>query len=121
VIDNDTKYVEKFDEVLESEGAEVIRVGPRAPNLNATAERFVMTAKTECLDHFVVFDEDHLRYILREFLDHYHAERPHQGVGNRPLSQEDDPPAILSVPSAAEVKCRQRLGGLLKHYYRDAA
>jgi putative transposase len=120
VIDNDTKYVGKFDEVLESEGAEVIRVGPRAPNLNAVAERWVQCVKTECLDHFVIFGEDHLRYILKEFLIHFHEERPHQSFGNRPLVQQGGPEPPASLPFPAEVERRTRLGGLLKHYHRAA-
>jgi putative transposase len=61
---------------------------------------------------------------VREFLIHYHEERPHQCRGNVPLpvAAADDAgqPRILPFPSG-EVKCRERLGGLLKHYYRAAA
>jgi len=97
----------------------VLKVGPCAPNLNAHAERFVLTVQSECLDHFVVFGEAHLRHILTEFLEHYHEERPHQGRGNVPLTASaatpDAPPR-----SPRQVACRQRLGGLLRHYYRRA-
>jgi putative transposase len=121
IIDHDTKFTGSFDAVFEADGAEVKRVGPLAPNMNAYAERFVQTLRTECLDHFVVCGEKHLRYLCKEFVIHYHEERPHQGRGNVPLSvaDQDDPP-ILALPTG-QVECRQRLGGLLKHYYRAAA
>lgn len=105
----------EFDAILQSDGLEVVAVGPRAPNLNAHAERWVLSIKSECLDHFVVFGEDHLRYIVKEYLAHYNGERPHQGVGNVPLTSS--PPDT----SWGEVVCVERLGGLLRHYHRVAA
>jgi putative transposase len=86
--------------------------------MNAIAERFVGTVKRECLDYFVVFGEDHLRYLLREFLTHYHDCRPHQGLGNVPPSGPS--PGADSPLSLTEVRCEARLGGLLKHYSRAA-
>ena len=121
IIDHDTKFTDHFDAVFESEGAEIKRVGPLAPNMNAYAERFVQTLRTECLDHFVVCGEKHLRHLAKEFLIHYHEERPHQGRGNVPLSVADpDHPPVLHFPKG-ETECRERLGGLLKHYSRAAA
>jgi putative transposase len=73
----------------------------------------------ECLDHFVVFGESHLRYLISEFLAHYHLERPHQGLGNRTLSGAD-PSQALALTSG-EIECRERLGGLLKHFRRKVA
>jgi Integrase core domain len=75
----------------------------------------VQTVEHECLDHFVVFGEAHLDYLLSEFLDYYHFERPHQGLGNRPPSGTDLPPATFT-PS--EMECERRRGGLLRHYRR---
>jgi len=121
ILDHDTKYVPEFDTVLESEGAEIIRVGPRCPNLNPHAERYVQTVKSECLDHFLVCGEKHLLHLLDEFGSHYHTERPHQALGNRPLSQQDDDEADVLPFAGEEVQCRERLGGLLKHYHRAAA
>lgn len=121
LIDNDPKFAPGFDAVFASEGCEVKRVGPRAPNMNAYAERWVQTLRTECLDHFLILGERHLAHLVTEFVTHYHEERPHQSRGNVPLCNADETePRILTFPSG-EVKCRQRLGGLLKHYYRAAA
>src|SRR6185437_241012 len=89
IIDHDTKFTDGFDAVFESEDAEVKRVGPLAPNMNAYAERFVQTLKTECLDHFIVCGEKHLRHLVKEFTAHYLDERPHQGRGNVLLSVDD--------------------------------
>jgi len=117
--DHDTKFEGAFDAVLGENGVRVNKVGPQAPNLNAIAERWVQTVQHECLDHFVVFGEAHLRYLLSEFIAHYHLERPHQGLGNRPLSGAD-PPRVAAAASG-DIACDQRLGGLLKHYRRRAA
>jgi putative transposase len=124
IIDGDRKFQEGFFRVFESEGAVVQRVGPRSPNMNAFAERWVQTLRKECLDHFLVVGERHLGHIVCEFVEHYNEERPHQARGNVPLpvAQAEDagPPPILQFPSG-EVGCRERLGGLLRHYYRAAA
>jgi hypothetical protein len=65
--------------------------------------------------------EKHLAHIVKQFLAHYLEERPHQSRGNVPLpvaaAEDAREPPIVPFPSG-EVKCRQRLGGLLKHYYR---
>jgi putative transposase len=116
--DHDNKFGDHFDTVLRDNGVRVQKVGPLAPNLNAIAERWVQTVQHECLDNFVVFGEVHLRYLLDEFIAHYHFERPHQGLGNQLLSGADPPQAALL---SREVECQERLGGLLKHYRRRAA
>jgi len=117
--DHDSKFTQEFDQILEGGGTKVLKVGPFAPNLNAHAERFVLTVQSECLDHFMVFGEAHLRHILTEFLEHYHEERPHQGRDNVPLTASAATPDA-PVPSPRQVACRKRLGGLLRHYYRRA-
>jgi len=117
--DHDTKFESAFDAVLRENGVRVNKVGPQAPNLNAVAERWVQTVQHECLDHFVVFGEAHLRYLLDQFLEHFHLERPHQGLGNRPPSGADPPQAL--APTSGEIECQKRLGGLLRHYQRRAA
>jgi putative transposase len=102
--------------MLRDVGIESVKLPPRSPNLNAYAERFVRTIKEGCLEQMILFGEDSLRNGVRHFLEHYHLERNHQGLGNRLIvaSKRD-------VESAGAVECRQRLGGLLKYYYREAA
>jgi putative transposase len=118
--DRDSKFVQEFDAILETEGIEVTSIGVRAPNQNAVAERFVQSVKRECLDHFIVFGEAHLRHILSEYLLYYHQFRPHQGLGNRPLGAPESAKAEADRP-LGEVVCQERLGGLLRHYQRRAA
>jgi putative transposase len=74
--------------------------------------------KPECLDHFVVFGQEHLRHIVSEYAAHYNAERPHQARDNRPPSG-GRPTGDAPCPVGAVV-CEERLGGLLRHYRRAA-
>jgi transposase InsO family protein len=90
----------------------------RAPNTNAYVERFIQTIQQECLDKFIVYDAVHLDYLIREYVEHYHTERPHQSKGNLPLTVG---PPTASDNIAGEVVCRERPGGVLRHYYRAAA
>jgi putative transposase len=113
--DLDGKFVSEFDAILESDGMKIVPVGPRSPNLNSLAERWILSAKSECLDHFLVFGEEHLRYIIKSYEVWYNEKRPHQGVGNVPLT------ASAADTGPGEVVCDERLGGLLRHYQRMAA
>jgi transposase InsO family protein len=87
---------------------------PRAPNANAYAERFVRSIKEECLDRLIPIWERHFRRTVAEYLVHYHAERNHQGLGNRLISG----PSVIQTTS--RVRRRSRLGGLLNFYQRAA-
>jgi putative transposase len=87
-----------------------------SPNLNAYAERFVRSIKDECLNRMIFIGEASLRRAVREFMAHYHAERNHQGLGNRLISAEQP-----SVPAFVPVERRSRLGGLLSFYHHAAA
>jgi putative transposase len=120
ILGRGTKFTAGFREILKSDGVEVVRTTVRAPNMNATCERFGQALFRECLDHFIVFGEDHLRYILNEYLSHFHRERCHQGLGNVPPAvARGDEPDVIPLPTG-KVECRERLGGLLKHYRRVA-
>ena len=87
-----------------------------APNCNAFAERFVRSIKSECLDRMILFGEVSLRRTLREYVAHYHTERNHQGVGNQLLQ-----PVATARSTDEPIQCRERLGGVLNFYYREAA
>jgi transposase InsO family protein len=114
--DRDTKYTASFDALLESAGIQPVRLPPHSPNLNAFAERFVRSIKEECVDQFILFGEDSLRYVIREYLAHYHAERNHQGIGNVIPFADDR----LEHRDGPVVKA-ERLGGLLNFYHHQAA
>jgi putative transposase len=117
--DLDGKFTEEFDALLESTGMEIVRVGPRAPNLNAFCERWIGSIKSECLSHFIVFGLAHLRYLVDAYVDWYNTVRPHQGVGNRPLTTAEIPEED-ELASLSTIVCDERLGGLLRHYRRAA-
>lgn len=120
VCDRDTKFTDQFKATLEYDGIELKRVAVRAPNQNAYAERWVQSIQQECLDHFVILDEAHLRYLVQEYVRHYNQLRPHQSKDNLPLSMKKPPESIDSL-EPDEVVCHQRLGGLLKFCERKAA
>jgi transposase InsO family protein len=92
------------------------KLPPRSPNLNAYAERFVRTIKESCLERMIFFGETSLRKAIAEFVAHYHLERNHQGLGNRLIV-----PIGATGKTAETVQRRQRLGGMLNYYYREAA
>ena len=116
LMDRDTKYCDRFRAILRDSGVKPLRLPPRSPDLNAFAERYVRSIKTECLDRLVFFGENMLRHAVKEFSSHYHRERPHQGLENRLIE-----PGENAGQAIGEVVCHERLGGLLKYYDRKAA
>ena len=114
--ERDAKYTQSFDQILKAAGTAIVRLPPQSPNLNAFAERFVKSIKTECLGQFVLFGENSLRHVIREYLAHYHAERNHQGIEN-----------VIPFPDRqletreGRILRAERLGWLLNFYHRQAA
>jgi len=115
--DRDTKFCESFRELIESGGVKPIRLPARSPNLNSYAERWVRSVQEECLAKIILVGESSLRRALQQYLLHYHEERNHQGKGNRILF----PFPTKARRKEGAVQCRERLGGLLKYYEREAA
>jgi len=117
VRDRDSKFSGPFDEVFRTEGVRVIRTPIRAPKANAFAERWVRTARLECLDHLLILGRRHLERVLREFSGHYNAERPHRGLR---LARPSPLTSSRSVVSG--VVCRRdRLDGMIHEYHREVA
>src|SRR4029453_13201524 len=114
--DRDPLYTSVVADILTSAGIQPIRLPPRSPNLNAYAERFVRSIKEECLNRVVPLGEGRLRLLARQYVEHYHRERNHQGLDNRRLQH-----AALPQRAATTVQRRDRLGGLLSFYHREAA
>ena len=115
ILDRDPLYTAAFRRLLRDSGATPLLLPARSPNLNAFAERFVESVKSECLGRIVPLGEGHLRSAVRTFVHHYHEERPHQGLGNRLIAPTS------TLIGRGPVQCRERLGGLLKFYFREAA
>jgi putative transposase len=121
--DADRKFPRDFRKILKSEGIKPVRIGPRRPNQNSVAERFVRTIKEECLGRFLVFGEDHLRHLIRQFMVYYHTKRSHRGLGYRTPEQAEIGSATEAVQWLArgDLVLRESLGGALKWYERKAA
>jgi putative transposase len=114
--DRDPLFTRSFREILKFSGVETVKLPARSPNLSAYAERFVRSIKSECLAQIIPLGERHLRHAVKEYTEHYHVERNHQGLDNRLVEK---PHGVISMDSAVER--HERLGGVLNYYYRRAA
>ena len=92
-----------------------LKLPKMSPNLSPYAERFVLAIKSECLDRMILFGEKQVRNAISEYVSHYLTERPHRVLGRRIIEPQ------TPMPTEGPVLCRERLGGLLKTYYRHAA
>ena len=119
--DRDSKFTAQFCSILETDGIEFRPIPRQSPNLNPFAEAWVQKTKHEVLNHFIAFGENHLRRILAAWLEYYHRHRPHQGLGNVPISGGLPPEISLDDFRKESIVCHETLGGLLKHYERKAA
>jgi len=113
--DRDSKFTRHADAVLGAAGTNPVLFPPRSPNLNAHAERWIGTARNECLDHVILLNEQHLRWALGEFARHYNERRPHRSLGLRP------PAGPVHCGRRGKVVRRKILGGLINDYHREAA
>jgi transposase InsO family protein len=114
--DRDPLFTKRFRDILKPSGVETVKLPARSPDLNAYAERFVLSIKSECLAKIIPLGERHLRKAVKEYTEHYHLERNHQGLDNELIEKTSRP-----INEGSAVECRERLGGILKHYYRRAA
>ena len=112
--DRDSLFTRRFDFILCSAGVKPIPLPVRSPNLNAYAERFVKSVRTEVLDKMIFLGEEHLQRTLSSYLAHYHRERNHQALENKLIESDN-------LPTGGRICRRQRLGGMLNYYYREAA
>ncbi len=113
--DRDAKFPPTFDAVFASEGVEIVRTPYRAPTANAYAERWVGSARGECLDHLLVVNEAHLRQVLTAYVAHYNQARPHRGLG------QQTPLPYARCDPRGPVRRRDVLGGRIHEYDREAA
>ena len=116
IVDRDTSFIAMRKFLEQNTETEVILVPPKSPNLNAYMERWFRSLKSECLDRMIVFGRKSLEKAVEEYVEHYHTERNHQGLGNELI--EPDPHGGSVV---GRIPCRERLGGMLKYYHRRAA
>ncbi len=114
--DNDDKFGPEFDNVAKACGTKVLRTPVRAPRANSFCERFVGSARRECLDHVIILSVLQMYRCLSECCRYFNESRRHQGIEQRvPLgtrfSPEVDGERVVSIPI---------LGGL-HHEYRRVA
>jgi transposase InsO family protein len=114
--DRNPLFTAAFRDSLRAAGVKCIKLPARSPDLNAYAERFVLSIKSECLCKMVLLGERHLRRAVTEFVEHYHVERNHQGLKNELITK----PAQAANDNSPVLR-RERLGGLLNFYYRRAS
>jgi transposase InsO family protein len=114
--DRDQKFTDRFDEVFRSDGIEVVRTPFRVPQANGVAERFVRTARSECLDWLLILNQRHVERILDVFVDHYNGHRPHRALALAPPEARRH--AVQSESSSADARIlrRDRLGGVVHEY-----
>jgi transposase InsO family protein len=117
--DHDRKFTHGFDGVFEAEHIRIVRTPIQAPEANGIAERFVRTARSECLDWLLILSARHLEQALTVFIDHYNGWRPHRSLGLAPLNGRTSAARWAGI-RAITVKRRDRLGGLLHEYERTA-
>ena len=114
IIDRDAIFSSGFKSIVGDSGVEILLTAYQAPNMNAYAERFVRSIKSECLDQMIFLGRESLVNAITEYAAHYHDERSHQGIGNVLIS-------AAAPQSEGIVRTTERLGGLIKYYYRRAA
>jgi len=117
--DRDPLYTQAWAALLQTDGVTGVPIPAQSPNCNPHAERFVKTVRTECLEHFVIFGERHLRHLIDQFMGHYITERHHQGIGSQIIRPRPSPSNDNATLDA--IGRRSRLGGLLNYYCREAA
>jgi putative transposase len=116
--DRDSKFSGSFDEGFATEGVQVIRTPTRSPKANAFAERCVKTLRSEVLDWTLILGRRHLDRVLRSYIGHYYAQRPHRGLE---LLAPEGPSDVDPVETVPEIQRRDLLGGLIHEYHAVAA
>src|SRR5262249_29427161 len=116
--DHDRKFTGGFDAVFEAEDIRIIRTPIQVPDANGIAERFIRTARSECLDWLLIMNPQHLVGALTVFTDHYNSWRPHRSLDLAPPIGRSLTESRSGAVST--IKRRDRLGGLLHEYERAA-
>lgn len=116
---NDRTFTDGFDAVFEAHGTRIVRTPIQSPEANGIAERFVRTARSECLDWLLIVNAQHLERTLTVFIDHYSGWRPHRSLDLVPPNGRPSP-VTRAETQPIEVKRRDRLGGRIHEYERTA-
>jgi putative transposase len=112
--DRDRKHGQAFTQVATASTSEILKTPYRVPKANAICERFLGSVRRECLDHILVFGEQHLYRVVCEYVKYFNCARPHQGIG------QDIPEQGQSKKNTGKTIAFPVLNGL-HHDYRRAA
>jgi putative transposase len=115
--DRDAKFTAAFDAVFAAADMRIIKSPVRAPRANAVAERWISSARRECLDRMLITGERHLRLVLGEYVEHHNVHRPHRALCQGPPAGRECPP--ITDPNVRVLR-RDRLGGLIRKYAQVA-
>ena len=115
--DRDARFTAAFDAVFAAPELRIIKTPVRAPGANAIAERWIASARRECLDRMLITGERHLRLVLTEYVDHYNVHRPHRTLQQNSPAGRVHPPGDVT---GMHVLRRDRLGGLIHEYSQVA-
>jgi transposase InsO family protein len=118
--DRDAKFTDAFDAVFAAIGIDAITTTPQAPRMNAYAERFVRTVRTEYTDRMLIAGQLHLHLVLSEYLEHYNNGRSHQGHGMQLRAPNDDPNVLVFPTPSSRIRRRTVLAGLINDYHPAA-
>ena len=115
IVDRDTSFLPMRRYLSQNTDTKIVLLPPKSPNLNSYMERWFRSLKSECLDQLIFFGQRTLERAINEYLQHYHAERNHQGLNNQLIEPDKSPCSDVDT-----IQCRERLGGMLKSYRRAA-
>jgi putative transposase len=102
--DRDGIYGHEFQRAAHNLGLEQVKIAPKAPWQNPYVERLIGSIRRECLDHVIIFNENHLRRVLREYIRYYHKSRTHLGLGKDcPESRHVEPPVMGKIVAIPQV------------------
>ena len=114
--DLDAKFTRAFDGILKSEGIRIIGTPVRAPNANAHAEHWVGSVRQECLDRLLSIGRRQLEHVLRVYVRHFNAQRPHRSLDLRPPDARELDPLPRGTAGISELRRRDLLAGRLHEY-----
>jgi len=118
VRDRAGQFTEASDAAFASAGIEAVKIPPQSPSANAYAERWVRTVRAEVTDRMLIIGPRHLRAVLDRYAVHYNCHRPHRARNLRPPDCGDTAPAAVTDLTAARIRRRRVLGGLINEYER---
>jgi putative transposase len=116
IVDQDSSFKPFRSYIDDLTEAKMVPLPFRSPHLNAFLERYMRSIKSECLNRMIFFGRKSLERALKEYTAHYHHERNHQGLENQIIDPDENLGQMIG-----DIHCRERLGGMLQYYYRDAA